>query len=272
MDSYDFIEDDRTGYEKELCMEHLYSQSNKMKKLMESNTFCDITFHTKDNRNICAHKVVVSGFSTYFAEILDDSPDQKIFNIDCSYSVLKLAIDYIYTGFMEPPLVEDINGLFNLINIFDSDILGCEVVRKVNYIMDNTNTLIIYEILNNIFKETEDKYDAMNMVEETIAKNIDIWWHNPKFKQVISSNSMINIMNCDYISIVEDDIVYMIINWLSAFPEENNKLISTIRWYHVSQPVREACKNNPLFIDINIDELATQYIGIRNSRGFYARY
>ncbi|AOP31696.1 btb kelch-domain containing protein [Volepox virus] len=272
MYSYDFIEDDnRTSYEKELCMQHLYSQSNKMKKLMESNTFCDITFHTNDNMDINTHRVIVSGFSTYFAEMLRSS-DKKIFNIDCSYSVLKLAIDYIYTGFMEPPKVEDINGLFNLIEIVDSDILGREVVSKVNYIMDNTNSLVIYEILNNVFKKTEDKYDAMNMAEETIAKNIDIWWKDPKFKQVISSNSMINIMNYDYISIIEDDIVGIIINWLTDFPKENNELISTIRWYHVSTTVREDCKNNPLFSNINIDELSKQYIGIRNSSGFYARY
>ncbi|AXN74792.1 kelch-containing protein [Akhmeta virus] len=272
MSAYYFVrEHDLNEHEKELCVEHRYDLASNMHDLRKSGKFCDITFHTKDNKDICAHKVVVAGFSTYFVKMLSNDPDQKIFNIDYSGSVIEMAIDFIYTGVMYDLELEDVVEMFDLARFLDSEILGHETVRSFHYIIDERNALEMYELFSNRFKEMEDIYDVMTMIEEKIANEIETLWNDARFKQLISSDSMFNIMNCDYLDVKEDAVIDIILDWLTEFPGDKD-LIRVIRWNNVSQDVREKCKMNPLFNDVDIDKLSKYYIDKRDARGIFSRY
>nr|CRL86456.1 hypothetical protein pCPXV0284 [Cowpox virus] len=272
MSDYYFVRGyDLNEHEKELCVKHRYDLASNMNDLRKSGKFCDITFHTKDNNDIIAHKVVVSGFSTYFAEMLSNDPDQKIFNIDYSGFVIEMAIDFIYTGVMDDLELEDVVEMFDLARFLDSEILGHATVRIFHYMIDVRNALEMYELFSNRFKEMEDIYDVMTMIEENIANEIETLYKDVRFKQLISSDSMFDIMNCDYLDVNEDAVIDIILDWLTEFPEDND-LIRVIRWNNVSQDVREKCKMNPLFNDVDIDRLSKCYIDKRNARGIFSRY
>lgn len=272
MSDYYFVRGyDLNEHEKELCVKHRYDLASNMNDLRKSGKFCDITFHTKDNNDIIAHKVVVSGFSTHFAEMLNNDPDKKIFNIDFSGSILETAIDFIYTGVMDDLELEDVVEMFNLARFLDSEILGHATVRIFHYMIDERNALEMYELFSNRFKEMEDIYNVMTMIEENIANEIETLYKDVRFKQLISSDSMFDIMNCDYLDVKEDAVIDIILDWLTEFPEDKD-LIRVIRWNNVSQDVREKCKMNPLFNDVDIDRLSKCYIDKRNARGIFFRY
>nr|CAB5513953.1 hypothetical protein pCPXV0284 [Cowpox virus] len=272
MSAYYFVDrSDLDEHEKESCAEHRYDLLGNMQDLRKSGKFCDITFHTKDNKDISAHKVVVAGFSTHFAEMLNNDPDKKIFNIDFSGSILGIAINFIYTGVMDDLEEEDVVEMFDLARFLDSEILGHATVRTFHNMIYQTNALEMYELFSNRYKEMEDKYNVMTMIEENIANEIETLYKDVRFKQLISADSMFDIMKCDYLDVKEDAVIDIILDWLTEFPEDKD-IIRVIRWNNVSPDVREKCKMNPLFNDVDIDKRSKYYIDERDERGIFSRY
>ncbi|QED21183.1 kelch-like protein [Borealpox virus] len=272
MSAYQFVKGhDLSEYEKELCAEHRYDLADNMNDLRKSKKFCDIIFHTKDNKDISAHKVVVAGFSTHFAEMLSNDPDQKIINIDFSSSVVEPAVDFMYTGYMDGHKLEDMAEMVDLASFLDSDILGHETVRRFHDMINEGNALDMYELFSNKFEEMEDKYEVMTMIEENIANEIEALYNDARFKRLISADSMYNIMRCNYLDVNEDAAIDIIIDWIHEYPEDKD-LIQIIRWNNVSKDVREKCKMNPLFNDVDIDKLSKCYRDARNYHGIFSRY
>ena len=62
--------------------------------------FCDVTLVGNDNMKIEAHKVILSGASVFFNNMLqsDDHPHPLIFMRGVTHEVLKAMLDLIYSG------------------------------------------------------------------------------------------------------------------------------------------------------------------------------
>ncbi|DAD53846.1 TPA_asm: kelch-like protein [Vaccinia virus] len=76
-----------------------------------------------------------------------------------------MAIDFIYTGVMDNLELEDVVEMFDLARFLDSEILGHATVRIFHYMIDERNALEMYELFSNRYKEMEDKYNVMTMIE-----------------------------------------------------------------------------------------------------------
>ena len=64
------------------------------------NKFCDVTLVADDNKKIGAHKVIISGASAFFNNMLLDEmhPHPLIFMRGVEHEVLKALLDVIYSG------------------------------------------------------------------------------------------------------------------------------------------------------------------------------
>ena len=73
----------------------VYESQQKMR-----NKYCDVTLVGGDNRKIEAHKVILSGASLFFSNMLqgENHPHPLIFMRGVKHEVLKAMLDYIYSG------------------------------------------------------------------------------------------------------------------------------------------------------------------------------
>ena len=77
-----------------------HSTAQSFQNLWNDSHFTDVTLATADNRQINAHKVILSSCSTVFHNILASNPHQKpiIFFNDIDYTKLHLLLQYMYLG------------------------------------------------------------------------------------------------------------------------------------------------------------------------------
>ena len=79
-----------------------YNQSlpNTTKELFNSDDFSDVTLATADDKQISAHKLILSSFSPFFKNIILKNPHDKplIYLKDIQHSELILVIQLIYMG------------------------------------------------------------------------------------------------------------------------------------------------------------------------------
>ena len=78
---------------------------NSFKTLHGSELFTDVTLVSDDNKQIHAHKLILSAGSLYFRDILsDESHEQPMLRLqDVSYENLDWIIEYLYVGEVSVP-------------------------------------------------------------------------------------------------------------------------------------------------------------------------
>ena len=78
---------------------------NSFKTLHGSELFTDVTLVSDDNRQIHAHKLILSAGSVYFRDILsDESNEQPMLPLNgVSYENLDWIIEYLYVGEVSVP-------------------------------------------------------------------------------------------------------------------------------------------------------------------------
>ena len=78
---------------------------NSFKTLHCSELFTDFTLLSDDNKQIHAHKLILSAGSLYFRDILsDESHEQPMLRLqDVSYENLDRIIEYLYVGEVSVP-------------------------------------------------------------------------------------------------------------------------------------------------------------------------
>ena len=76
------------------------SASDTFKDMFEDNHFADVTLATEDNRQIKAHKVVLSACSKFFKRILKTNPHQHplLYLKGINYLELTSILKFVYKG------------------------------------------------------------------------------------------------------------------------------------------------------------------------------
>merc|ERR1719186_1381258 len=84
------------------------SASNSFRKLINDKHFTDVTLACEDNKQIKAHKVILSSSSPVFEKILLGNPHQHplIYLKGVKYSGLQALIKFIYLGQTEVDRIE----------------------------------------------------------------------------------------------------------------------------------------------------------------------
>ena len=81
-------------------IDHFQNLVCDTQKKMRNNEFCDVTLVSADNKKLEAHKVILSGSSNAFKNMLVDQkhPHPLIFMRGVEHKVLEAMLDLIYNG------------------------------------------------------------------------------------------------------------------------------------------------------------------------------
>ncbi|AFB76905.1 kelch-like protein [Cotia virus SPAn232] len=246
----ELFDEEVTESDRDSCIRHVISSWRYMKKFLDKEIFCDVTFITNDEKTIKAHKVVLS-CTTYFEKLFADN--NKEYKLDFSYTVLKTIIDFLYNGHIYSVDVDYISEIFDAIEIMELDSMVYILQEILESETTNGKGLIIYKKLYERFKfnkEHKDKnFFIIKHIEKGFALSIRSYFKNKnkEFIKTISVDTMYNILNMYILDIyTEDEACNMLIEWITEYPNDAKRLIPAIRWSYVSSEMLKELKDNPI--------------------------
>lgn len=138
------------GKYNEVDMEGKYNLAQKqfesnagslLRKLWKDKDFADVTLATADDKQIKAHKMILSSSSTFFENILLKNPHQNplLYLKDISFSRLELILQFIYCGQCEVQQEDLVDFLATGRDLKVNGLADEEDLTKTNYVGGEKN-------------------------------------------------------------------------------------------------------------------------------------
>jgi len=163
--------------------------SNSFSKLRKENDFNDVTLVSDDQKQISAHKVVLSSSSEYFKCILKQNKHQNplLCLEGVSSSELNNILDYIYYGEVNV-YQEDLDRFLNIAERY-----------KLEGLMSNKEELMTYEA------NDSNNFDKKEVILEDISESEQVEVLNyTEQKTVISQNNTKIVIHSEEFSNIEE--------------------------------------------------------------------
>ena len=156
---------------------------NLFRGLWKDQYYADVTLSTKENKQIRAHKVILSSVSSFFKNIfqINQSNNLFIYLKDINHRALERVVEFIYMGHCEIDQT-DLNDFLTtgksleVIGLLDKLSIGATSYHKTveaNYnCEENSSTMRFNE---NIFEKASDKFKEVDCIQrvDTICLTVE---------------------------------------------------------------------------------------------------
>ena len=182
------------------CSQFAEMSTTIFKECLDQNLFSDVTLVSEDDKQFLAHKVILSGFSSFFKRILHKNPHPHplLYLKGINQTDLQALLNFIYTGESEVAY-DTIDQFFKFATQFE--IVGVPIIRpefkendtniSVDTVEDRAKTINEKQIDNqSIDKDIENIIDGnpvtrkQEVMENSIETTAESVLETPAFKDI----------------------------------------------------------------------------------------
>ncbi|XP_016660787.1 ring canal kelch homolog isoform X2 [Acyrthosiphon pisum] len=237
-----------------------------LQSLRKNEDFCDIRFKADDGKIVIGHKIVLSAASPYFRAIFSnfDESNKDLINIkELDSTILKLIVDYIYTGKIMVTK-ENVQALLSAANVLQLDYVNEACAEFLQKQLDPSNCIVIKAfadlhkctgLLSNSeayikqhFLEVAKGEDFLSLSSEDLVKlvssnDLAVPFEEKVFECVIKwikhdldrrNDFLPNLMEHVRLPLLKPDILFNIYEepLLNTIPKCNNYLVEALSYNH----------------------------------------